>query len=139
MGPTRGVPWDYVAPHTGFYYLGANTPVLHARASSDRTWVQDRDHCPYAHFFDYWTMLEHALPIDRDAELETRCTGVLNAAFGSSLYDAYMKNGYLQHPQLLWLQPEYTESIAYINSQGKYMGVWQPESTPLAAWVPDVR
>ncbi|MEW5300008.1 MAG: hypothetical protein WDW36_002972 [Sanguina aurantia] len=116
QGPTRGVPWDYVVPDSAFQRLSINPAVHRAHEGKDHPDEKASllsGPCPAATFLDYWQMRESSLPIDRDLELEQTCLPFLGRMLGEAGLSEYQEKGWIENPQLQFLNAECLEGVAH--------------------------
>ncbi len=145
LGPTKGVPWDYVAPSWAFYIMQLNPITLRAYPDQGKWHHMDDgsyDGCPAAHFFDYRRMRELGLPMDAVPELEAACGELLKRTLGPERYAEYQRRGLLEQPQLLGLHARYTDDIIVVEQdypkdhpELKWLEVGEP--LPIAGWKTD--
>ena len=119
-GPTRGVPWNFVVPSKAFSILSEINQEPGPSAV-----------CPVFSFTSKWTMLESGLPTHITNQMREVCQPLLKILLGSS-YSDYQKYGWLQHPQLKFLDRQFmTEEPNWRITNTLY-------STPIPAFSPDV-
>ncbi|GAX76848.1 hypothetical protein CEUSTIGMA_g4294.t1 [Chlamydomonas eustigma] len=140
MGPTKGVPWDYVVP------ANAVTELVPTKTAS---WVHEVDgelvqdsftfsdssapdttKCPVPTFVSVWTMAANGLPIDLEPAMMEACLPVLERLLGPREYEHYKVKGWLEVPTLRYLDREHMSGLPKS---------WKASdaSTPLPAWRPD--
>lgn len=69
--------------------------------------------CPAVTFLDYWQMRESSLPIDRNLELEQTCLPFLGRMLGEAGLSEYQEKGWIENPQLQFLNAECLESVGH--------------------------
>eukprot|EP00878_Enallax_costatus_P008903 GHUV01009307.1.p1 GENE.GHUV01009307.1~~GHUV01009307.1.p1 ORF type:complete len:671 (+),score=115.05 GHUV01009307.1:370-2382(+) len=136
LGPTVGVPYDYVAPATAFVPWKVPMPFnISTVQQESKLSVMSEEACPSATFVTYWRLREHAVPIGSCPQLQTRCQPFLNHLLGSSA-EPYAAAGLLHNPELLALGQTDFDQLAYTQSNPNPLvpAAEVPDSNPVLAW-----
>ncbi|KAI8474523.1 MAG: mannosyltransferase putative-domain-containing protein [Monoraphidium minutum] len=138
LGPTVGVPYDYVVPDSALVAWAVNGPLLQARADGAKWNVTPQEACPIATFAAYRRALEAGLPLGRAPALDAACAPLLPALVGAARWPAYRAAGFHADPEMLHLYATDFDAVATSKLRNLYYPTSEVgDPTPVAAWAPD--
>lgn len=164
LGPTVGVPYDYVVPDSALVHWHVNAPLEWAAAAGeeeedaaaaagDGKWgergrkrrvatrweVGPQEGCPLATFVDYRRAREAGLPLGPAPGLDARCAPLLPTLVGPKRWPQYRDAGFAADPELLHVAASDFDAAASERVADNALIPRQEvgDGTPVAAWAPD--
>ncbi|GBF90371.1 hypothetical protein Rsub_02477 [Raphidocelis subcapitata] len=142
LGPTHGVPYDYVVPASSLVDWRVNAPLAQARSRGDHWEVSPQEEpCPLATFVDYRRAREAGLPLGPSPALDAACARALPALVGAPRWPAYSAAGFDAAPELLHAAAADFEGVPFNGGDAADPEYSPPrevgDGTPVAAWSPD--
>lgn len=157
LGPTVGIPYDYVVPDSALIHWHVNGPLEQARVVADSTdsgsrkgggkegqggdaWeVAPQEACPLATFVDYRRAREAGLPLGAARALDKACGALLPALVGAARWPAYRAAGFVNHPELLHVAATDFDAVPFKRiADNEFIPKREVgDPTPVAAWAPD--
>eukprot|EP00879_Flechtneria_rotunda_P004692 GHRR01004956.1.p1 GENE.GHRR01004956.1~~GHRR01004956.1.p1 ORF type:complete len:273 (+),score=72.34 GHRR01004956.1:114-932(+) len=146
LGPTSGVPYDYVAPAGAFQAWHIPPPAMHlgpataasAASANGGAGAATSEACPAPTFTTYWRLREYAVPVGASSQLDAACAPLLNRLLGHAA-EAYATANVLNHPEALFtgLSMDQLDHVQMRSSDvnNPLIGTEEvPDSSPVVAW-----